>query len=170
MGDEYIVAPARSISHTGDFEFAQLFQSIQSFLKNRGYDLIERKHEYKDFPEGRVIEILMLPQRKVSDDDQIMLEFLFIANNVKQRIEGKKKIDNGNVFVNLRAILFTDIEDNWNSGNGPISQYFGFFRWISDNVLFRYQKEQIKKMGLKDIEEIYDLILLHFNSHQFKRG
>lgn len=170
MGDEYILAQARTISYSGEFNLTDLFSTITTFLKERGFEMIERRHEYKEFPEGKVIEMFMTPMKKVTESDVVLFEFVFVANKITDKIVNKKKVNSGNVFVSLRAVLTTDAENSWDVGKGILSKYYKFIRWVSDNVIFRAQKELIKEASLKDLEELYNLITLHFNGHQYKRG
>ncbi|HLP80044.1 MAG TPA: hypothetical protein VK158_05385 [Acidobacteriota bacterium] len=169
--DEYVVTNAKEFSYNGVFSFKDFYDLLGSFLKERGYDKYEKRHEVKEFADGKTYEFLVLPEKKVTDSEAFTLEIVIVGKGLKPievPIDGKKKtIDQGSLYFYIRAVMYTNKDSRWEDKKNP--EKFTIWRWVADNIVFRGEREKLVQQAKKDIDELYDILTNYLNMHSSKR-
>ena len=167
MSERRIIVPGRVVNYSGFFNGKELYKLIKGIVTDLGYDAwLEKEHNEKNTKTHKQVELLYLPEMKVSDYILLQIEISITYMNLKSGIveyKGKKiKIDDGELEINFRGFMITDYEDRWE--NKP--HYF-FIRTIMDNFVLKPQISKYEKMIEEHIKHLYNDIREYLNTTKY---
>ncbi len=117
MAERLIVVDKDRLEYDGLFDIKEVHKILQDWASDRGYWLVEKIHSETTRPEGKIIDLVLEPFRKVSDYVKYLVKIRVQFSNVKdvvvERDNKKVKVQEGKVSVVMTGILETDYEHRW---------------------------------------------------------
>lgn len=142
------------VKQSGIFSFKDLYSFLYDWLKEEGYDLIEKTYSEKVAGDTKQIDINWEATKEVSDyfKFQIKLDWQILGlKSVEVQKEDKKvKMDSGSLEIKFTGTLIKDYEDKWE--NQP---FWKFMRGIYDKFVI---KNRIDEYQIKLLGEVEDVI------------
>ncbi|MBI3051910.1 hypothetical protein HYY74_05640 [Candidatus Woesearchaeota archaeon] len=136
MAEQRIIVDHLTVSYSGIFNITELYQEIDNFMREKGYDRRELRNQEHVTPEGKYIELELQPWKKVSDYVRHNVRILIRMLKVKEvtvEIDGKKrKMHKGKVYVIIDGIMYMDFEGRWEQ-----RPFYFFLRTIFDKFIYR---------------------------------
>lgn len=102
------------------FDFKKLYQYVQSWFVSRKYDLFEKENTQKDVRYGTELTVKFLAEREVDDyvkhEFEVLMRIPDMDKITVETTEGKKKLDTGDFYVNIKATAIFDYRGFWKEG------------------------------------------------------
>jgi len=169
MAEREVVVDHARLSYEGLFSVPELYKLIDTWIRERGYDKLEKKNIEKIERDGKYIEIEILPWKKITDYAKNVLRLRIIMSNVKDveiERDGKKiKLNQGKVKIVSDAYLETDYEHRWEGK--PI---FFFLRTVFDKYFFKPYTQSYRENVLKDYNDLIGQIKSFLNLYRYSAG
>ena len=141
------------IKQAGIFTFKDLYSFLYDWLREEGYDVIEKSYNEKVSGDSKNIEIKWEATREISDyfKFQVKLDWQILGMKSVdvQKDDKKVKMDSGSLEIKFSGTLIRDYEDRWE--NQP---FWKFMRGIYERYIIksRIDEYQIKLLG--EVEEL----------------
>ncbi|NQU79762.1 hypothetical protein HQ545_08405 [Candidatus Woesearchaeota archaeon] len=118
--DEGKAEPAFRYKYKGVFDYDKLTTFLIKWLKNRGYDINEKKHKHKmSCPHGFEIERVIEGWRKIDDFFQYEVKVsmhLWDAHEVDVTRNGKNvKMWDARIEITIDILVVCDYQNRWSS-------------------------------------------------------
>jgi hypothetical protein len=117
MAERLIVVDKDRLDYDGLFDVKEVHRVFQDWASDKGYWLVEKIHSETTRPEGKIIDLVLEPFRKVSDYVKyiikIRVQFSNVRDVVVERDNKKVKVQEGKVSVVMTGIVETDYEHRW---------------------------------------------------------
>jgi hypothetical protein len=164
MAEEYVAIRNRSIVFEGVFSLKDTYSLIETFLKERGYEHIDKVHEYKMFETDTVVEKKMAPTKKLSDSESYEIEIGLKATNLVpiKTPQGDMHLK-GKIKIALTGTFNTDIDNRFPSGALLV------LRYLADLILLKDYRDSQKKIANKDVDDLYALLLNYFGADFYQK-
>lgn len=105
------------VENTGVFDFGAFYSFSHTWLVDEGYQVIEEKYAESVSGEKRNITAEWKAYKSLSEyfKVEIFIRFVILGmSDVEVQIDGKnKKMNKGNLSIELKGTLITDPESNW---------------------------------------------------------
>jgi len=155
-----------TINYSGLFKASDLYNIIDQWLFDTRYDKRELRNSELLRPEGKYLDLLLLPWKKITDYAKYEIKISIIIKNLTQvevEKEGKKiKMDKGEVIITLDGYLETDYENVWEAK--PV---YYFLRTLFDKYVYKLYTSRFEA-GLKsDIFHLNRIIKGFFNMGRY---
>ncbi|HOI18602.1 MAG TPA: hypothetical protein PLX15_01950 [Candidatus Woesearchaeota archaeon] len=168
MAEKIVMVKPKVISYSGLFIMKELYHTVDSWLKENGYDKEEKKAYEKVSEKGKTIEIKYEPFKKITDYSKYILEIqIRVQNLVSVEItdKGKNKIFNkGDVEVTLQGDKISDYENYWES-----KPFYFFMRTVFRKFILKDEESKQDSKFKDDFDSIAREIKDHLNMHKFIR-
>lgn len=119
MGEELVVVDEVTVSYSGLFKSRDLLREMHEFLNKKGYDKEEKIQEEKVTAKGKKVSMEMEYSKSPSDYVKYIIEIEISIDNLKDVIvtKGEKKVkyNEGEVSVELKSKIKTDLAGKWKS-------------------------------------------------------
>jgi len=153
MVERRLIVDNLTLSYKGIFKAGELYKLIDAYFRERAYTKHELRNYEHSYKEGKQIEVVKEPYRKITDYAKYVIRITLVMTEVKEVEVDKDKVkvrmNQGNIDVQFDGFLEMDYEHRWEKK--PI---FYFLRAIFDQFVFKVHTEKFES-GLKD--EVYDL-------------
>jgi len=140
------------INHTGIFNFKDYYSFASNWLKQEGYNLVEKKYAEEITGDTKKLEIVWEAKKKISDYFKFVIKITIMPFNLKSveiQREGKKiKTNQGGIEIRMQAILVKDYEHKWE--DRPI---WKFLRGIYDRYIITSRISSYENKLKEEIEE-----------------
>lgn len=117
MAERLVVIDKARVDFDGLFEVKGVLDVLKEWASDKGYWIIEKVHSETSRPEGRMIDFVLEPFKKMSDYVKYVLKVRLQFSNVKDVVidrDGHKvKVQEGKVSVLITGIVETDYEHKW---------------------------------------------------------
>ncbi len=117
MAEREIVVDKQRLSYEGLFNVLDLYNLINEWLEEKGYDKREIQNFENVSPQGKYIELLMQPWKKITDYAKIEIRMRIIMSEVKEvdieKDGARVRLNQGKVQMVFDAMLTTDYENRW---------------------------------------------------------
>ena len=117
MAERMTVVDGEKINYTGLFDFKELYNLIDAFLWQKGFDKRIRKSEIHSSADSKFAHVIMQPWKRVSEyvKHEIKIDIsVHHAKDETREIDGvKKKFTNGTISITFWAYLVTDYQSKW---------------------------------------------------------
>ncbi len=157
MAERRIIVDNLKLSYKGLFRITDLYQMIDNWLREKGYDKREIRNQEHVTKEGKYVELEMQPWKKITDYANTLIRIevkMFNVTDVIIEKEGKKmKYNKGRIHVRLDAYLETDYEHRWEQR--PI--YF-FIRTLFDKYVYSSYTHQFEGELAENTNQLHDVI------------
>lgn len=166
MAEQRIVVDHLNINYTGIFNITELYQLIDNFIREKGFDKRELRNQEHVTPEGKYIELELQPWKKVSDYVRHQLRVLIRMIKVKEvtiEIDGKRrKMHKGKVIIIIDGIMYTDFEGRWEQ-----RPFYFFLRTIFDKFIYRSYTGQFEDLLVENCGQLYNTAKAYLNMHRY---
>ena len=117
MSETKLVVDHLKLSYEGLFSVTELYQLIDSWLREKGFDKRETRNQEHVTSEGKYIELVLQPWKKVTDyakhEIKIQIHITRLKDVEVKKNGHKMKLNNGRVLITLDGYLVTDYENRW---------------------------------------------------------
>ncbi len=152
MPERIIVVEGLTITYEGLFNIRDLYDVMEHWFKERGYDKYEKKNFEQVLKDGRDIYIETWPTKALTDYARITMKIMIHVKKMKDVIVKKDNMDikmnQGKVNVEFKGYLLTDWENRW---DGKPLFYFlrtAFDRWVYPVNTSKWQAAVAEEVNL----------------------
>jgi len=135
MSERLIVVDKERLEFSGLFDVKSVFRVMQQWASDKGYWLVEIKHVESVKPEGKWIDMDLMPFKKFTDYAKsvikIRAQFQELKDVVVDRDGHKVKLQEGKIVMIFDGILETDYEGRWES-----KPLFFFLRTLFEKYVY----------------------------------
>ncbi|MFO7711353.1 MAG: hypothetical protein R6V53_06305 [Candidatus Woesearchaeota archaeon] len=125
MPEREVIVNKKRINYEGLFDSKGVYKIIEDYFDGLNYDKVEKKNIEVVKPEGKYVEILLEPYKKISDYIKVIVKIRMIISDLKEieieREKKKVKINQGNLQIIIDGYYETDHQNKWQAN--PI-RYF----------------------------------------------
>lgn len=166
MAERMTILDGEKISYKGLFDFKEVYNLIDAYLWQKGFDKRIRKNEEHNSQDSKYAHIIMQPWKRVSEYIKHEIKLDIAVHHAKdeiREIDGvKKKFTNGTISITFWGYMVTDYEGRW-AGK---AEYF-FLRTIMDKWVYKTQHQSSASMLKNDIRLLKGEIESYLNLHKF---
>lgn len=145
------------VKHKGYFNFKDLYNFCQEWLKDEGYDLAEDQYTEKITNDGKEVIIRWTAKKEISDYFRNIIELRWHILHMKDaqvEVDGKKKkINEGDIKITFSADLERDYEKRWEDRPG-----WKFMRGIYDRYVIRTRIDEYEKRLIEKAAEFIEQV------------
>ena len=167
MPEQRIVVDHLTVSYTGIFSVVELYQTIDNFMREKGYDRRELRNQEHVTTEGKYIELELQPWKKVSDYVRHQVRILIRMIKIKEitiEIDGKKrKMNKGKVYIIIDGLMYTDFEGRWEQ-----RPFYFFLRTVFDKFIYRTYTNQFEDLLVETCSQLHLTIKSYLNLYKYK--
>lgn len=165
MVERTLIIDHKTLSYEGLFSVKELYQVVNKWTYDRGYDSREMKNFEHVYPNGKQIEIELWPWRKFTDYTKMFLKIHFLMTNVKE-VEIKKgglktKMNQGKVIMTINAYHETDYENKW-----EVKPLFVFLRTLFDKYIFAVHTGKHEQLIIDEVNHLVHVVKGYLNIHR----
>ena len=166
MAERELLINKKRLTYEGLFNVLDLYNVINEWLEEKNYDKREITNTEKITPEGKYIEILLQPWKKISDYAKIEHRIRIIMADVKdvevEKDGVKVMLNQGKLRFVFDTMITTDYENRWEGK--PV--YF-LIRELFDKYIYKGVNELDKKQAITDFNQLYSLIRAYLNLYRY---
>ena len=166
MPEQRIVVDHLTISYSGVFSVIELYQTIDNFMREKGYDRRELLNQEHVTPEGKYIELHLQPWKKVNDYVRHQVKIIIRMIKIKElvvEVDGKrKKMNKGKVFIIIDGYMFTDFEGRWEQ-----KPFYFFLRTLFDKFIYRSYTGQFEDLLVETCSQLHLTVKGYLNLHKY---
>ena len=166
MPEKKIVVEDLKLEYEGLFDMAELYKLIERWFRDQNYEKKEIRNVEQVGPEGKYIELELMPWRKVSDYAKYEIKLRMFANKVKEvEIEKdgvKMKMNQGKITIFIDGYFTTDYEGKWESRPGLF-----FWRTIMDKYFYRGPLVKLESAMVEEISNLHTTLKAFLNLYRY---
>jgi hypothetical protein len=136
MPEREVIIDKLRMTYEGLFSVAELYTMIDEWFREKGYDKKESKNIEVVRPEGKQIELVLEPWKKVTDYAKNIIKIRILMTDIKdvevEKDHTKVKLNQGKIQLVFDAFMETDYESRWEGK--PI---FYFIRTVFDKYFYK---------------------------------
>ncbi|MBI2547878.1 hypothetical protein HYW21_00865 [Candidatus Woesearchaeota archaeon] len=167
MAERRIVVDRMKLGYKGLFDARELYAYIDRWYRQMGYTKQELRNYEHVYPEGKQIEVVYEPYRKITDFHKFVIRVELIMNNVKevivQREQHKAKLNQGHVEIIITGYMETDYEHRWEG-----KPYYYFIRALYDQFIYKVKFDRFEGGLVEEINELYGQLKAFLNLYRFE--
>ncbi len=160
------IVEGESLSYMGLFKVKEVYDLIEKWCYEMGYDHQELKNYQEHYDEGKQIIIEARPNKRITDYAKIEIRIFMIFSEIKdvevERGETKEVYNKGKVDIIFDLFLVTDWENTWQNKG-----FYYFLRTIFDKFIYKSYTQKFEKNALRDYEDIKDKIKDYLNMYKY---
>ena len=165
MSEKKLVVDHLKLQYDGLFESTALYQYIDEWLREKGFDKREVRNREHVSPQGKFVEIEMQPWKKITDYAKHIIRIEVRMTKLKDvEVEQEKhkiRMQKGKVVVTIDAFLETDYEHRWEQR--PL--YF-FLRTIFDKFIYRSYTSRFEDLLVESVNQLHTGIKSFLNMYK----
>ncbi|MCD6464057.1 hypothetical protein J7L02_00845 [Candidatus Woesearchaeota archaeon] len=166
MPEWRLISNEHVITYQGFIDVHKLYEFIDKWFKDHGYEVERLETEEQDLPEGRQVIIDYRAVKKLTDYAAVGIWTGIKAFNLKPatvEVHGHKlNVFKGKVSVSFKPWLITDVRERWQG----IPLYY-VLRSILEKVLFKSHNSRFKDIARRDLETVELEVKAFFNMKRF---
>lgn len=166
MSERELIVDHLRLQYEGLFDATELYALIDHYFRDKGFDKRDLKNIEKVRPEGKYIEIEMMPWKKTTDyfKEEIKLRIIMEKlREVEVEKDGRKiRLNQGKLSIVFDGYFTTDYEHRWEGK----PTYF-FIRTLFDKFFFKPYTEKYKGQLVNDVNELHTMIRSFLNLYRF---
>lgn len=136
MAERDIIVDKMRVTYEGLFSVTELYKMMDEWFEEKNYDKKELKNVENVTPEGKYIELLVEPWKKVTDYAKNVIRIRMIMTDIKdvevEKDGVKVKLNQGKIQIVFDAYLETDYENRWEQ-----KPTFFLIRTLFDKYFFK---------------------------------
>jgi len=165
MSEVRLIVDHLRLKYTGPFNATDLFNHINAFLKERGWDIKIDKEFEQNTQTGKYIEWQVNPWKRITDYVRYWPKIRILVHDYKKvdAIADKKKVTvgNGRMTIYIDAYLELDESQRWEG-----IPFFQFLRSLYNNFIYRIYTERFEQRLSYDMHHLYDTIERFLNVYR----
>ena len=165
--EKYLVVDGLTVAFEGLFSMHELFEMIDEWFRMKGYDKKETLNFEKIKKTGKYIEILLEPNKKLTDYIESYFWIKIIGEEIKDaEVKHKKtkvKLNHGKLNITIRSFLITDYEDKWAG-----KPYNFLVRTLFDRFIYKRMIDKYKNEIVNHASQLAREIKSLLNLYKFK--
>lgn len=165
MPEQRIVVDHLTVSYSGIFNITELYQLVDNFFREKGYDKREMRNQEHVTPEGKYIELEFQPWKKVSDYVRHVVKVLVRMLKVKEvtvEVDGKRrKMHKGKVYIIIDGYMYTDFESRWEQ-----RPFYFFLRTIFDKFIYKSYTTMFEDLLVETCSQFHLTVKAYLNMHK----
>lgn len=166
MTERRIVVDKLRLTYTGIFSVVELYQLIDRWTREKGYDKRENKNVEEVKPSGKNIELDIEPWKKITDYVRSSIHMRIIMSDIKE-VEVEKdnlkvKMNQGKVQIIIDGWLDTDYENRWEGH--PI---FFFLRSVFEKYVYKPFTVGYENYVASDVSHLHSTIKSFLNLYRY---
>lgn len=166
MAEMRLIVDHEKLNYEGLFNVKELYQLIDNFFREKGFDKREVRNEEHIRPDGKYIMLELMPWKKITDyiNHIIRVEIkMFGVTDVEiEKNKHKIRLSKGRINIIFDAYLQTDYEHRWEQ-----RPMFFFLRTIFDKFVYKiYTQEAIGQLKANTYE-LKDIIKGFLNLYKY---
>ncbi len=169
MSERRLVIDHMTLTYEGLFDLHELYTLINLWLKDKGFDLREQRNQEQVRPNGKFIEVEMLPWKKITDYARHVIRLNIRILSMKDAVveeDGKRvKLNKGMIKLVMDGYLDTDYEDRWES-----KPFYFFIRTLFDKFVYRTYSTQYEELLVENCLQLHSTIKAFLNLYQYEYG
>ncbi len=158
-----------TLSYDGLFDLHELYSLINQWLRDKGFDLREQRNQEQVRPNGKFIEVEMLPWKRITDYARHVIRLNIKVLNMKDAVveeDGKRmKLNKGTIRMVMDGYLDTDYEDRWES-----KPFYFFIRTLFDKFVYRTYSTQYEELLVENCLQLHSTMKAFLNLYQYEYG
>ena len=167
MAEKYIVVDQLKTEYEGLLDINGLYNLIDSWLFEKGYDKNEKKNQEIILDDGsRSMYFEMRPWKKTTEYAKNTLKIQVFVTKLKDvEIEQngmKIKTNQGHLLIIINGYLQTDWQSRWN--NKP---FLYFMNIMMDKYIFGYYTSNFRSNTLADVNDVHTKIKNFLNMYKY---
>lgn len=166
MAERMTVVDGEKIQYKGLFDFKELYNIIDAYLHQKGFDKRVRRNEEHVLKDNKFIHVILHPWKKISEYAKHEIKMDISVHNAKEEyreIDGvKRKLTNGVVEIMFYGYLVTDYEGRWEQR----PEYF-FLRTVFDKFVYKLQTQNFAALLKGDVRLLKGEVESFLNLHRF---
>ncbi len=167
MAEINFVAKKDSLSYDGVLSIPEFYLTIDTWLKEKGYDKLETKNEEIVEKNGKYVELILEPWKKLTDYSKSVIRIHIRMHNITDvtvEIDGNKKnLNKGKVVTETEGFMMNDYEDRWES-----HPMYYFIRTIFDKFFFSIYTKKNADHVVGDVKDLRATIKSFLNLYRIK--
>jgi len=159
MGFEELLVDKEKFSSDIVLDLQDFITYFRRVIRKRGYEQIEKVQDNKISPEGLKTVLLQWQCNKEFDDyHEGKITFKILLLNAKEK-KSKEKIVEGNLSLEVKAILESDRKDIWSNKSWII-----FLRHFFDKFIQSERKSSLQKELKEDVSYFLESVKRYVSS------
>lgn len=124
------VSPSAGIQlhEKATFDFHKLYKFMQEWLVSKKYEFYEKENTHKDTRSGTEIIMQFVGEREIDDyvkyEIKVLMRIYDMEKVTVETKEGKKKLDMGMMYINIKATAIIDYMGIW--GKTKFNRFLGY--------------------------------------------
>ncbi|MEM4336653.1 MAG: hypothetical protein QXG86_01485 [Candidatus Woesearchaeota archaeon] len=166
MPEQKLVVEGIEINYEGLFSMREIYKLIDDWLRDYDYDKVEKVNTEYLRPEGKYVELILEPEKKVSDYVKNIIKIKLIGRNLKDvdiEEDGiKKRMQEGNLYITFTGVLETDYEGKWEQ-----KPTLFFLRIIVDKYIYKFYTDKFENALARDVKELSNQVKSFLNLYKY---
>ncbi|MFP4403134.1 MAG: hypothetical protein ACOC3X_03475 [Nanoarchaeota archaeon] len=154
------------IKYEGLFRLNDLYDVIEHWTKERGYDKQEKINHEQILKTGREIFVETQPTKAFTDYDRVNIKINIIVKNMKDVMIKQDNLDvlmnQGKVVVSLTGYYITDYAGRWEG-----KPWFFFLRAVFDKWIYPVNTSKHESAANEEVNHLYQLIKGYLNMNKY---
>ncbi len=168
MAERYPVVEHMTLSYNGLFNVTELYKTINSWCKEKGYDRREMRNEEHIYPSGKFIDMELMPFKKVSDYAMFVIRMQITMHDVKEvdveKNKYKQRLNQGKIDIIFDSFLETDYEGRWEQ-----NPFYFFVRTVFDKFIYRNYTRRFEENLTSDTNHLHTTIKSFLNLYRVNK-
>ena len=166
MPEQKLVVEGIEVGYEGILNIKEIYKIIDDWIRDYDYDKIEKINTEYLRPEGKYVELVLEPEKKVSDYVKNIVKVKLIARNLKdvdvEEDGRKKKMQEGSLIVTFTGVLETDYEGRWEQ-----KATIFFLRVLVDKYIYKFYTDKFENALAKDVKELSTQVKSFLNLYKY---
>ena len=169
MSERRLVVDHLRIKYEGLFDFFELYRLIDSWFREKAYDKRELRNQEHVKPDGKYIELVLMPWKKINDYARHVIRMEIRAFHLKEvvvKIDNRKvKLNQAKLDIIIDGYLDTDYEDRFES-----KPFYFFIRTLFDKFIYGPYSAQFEGLLVENVTQLHTLIKSFLNLNRYEHG
>ena len=166
MAERVLVVDHLKLNYEGIFNVTELYQIVDTYLRDKGFDKKEVRNMEIIRPEGKYIEIELEPWKKITDYAKHVLKIRIRMLHVKeikvQRENYTVKLNKGRVNITFDGFLETDYEHRWEQ-----KPFYFFLRTMFDKFVYPGYTRQWEGILKENVYQLHSTLKTFLNLYRY---
>lgn len=166
MPEKRTIVDGLTIQYEGLFNFNDLYDVIEHWTKENGYDKGEAKNYEQVLKDGRDVMVELTPWKSFSDYARIQHKIVIHAKKMKDVVVKKDKMDvkmnQGKVVIEFTGYFITDYAGRWEGK--PI---FYLLRAIIDKWVYPVNTSKFEGAVSEEVNMLYRNVKGYLNMNRY---
>lgn len=155
-----------NVQYEGLFKMSEVYDLIEQWTKEKGYDKNELKNHEQVLKDGRDIFIDSRPTKAFSDYDRIIIKMIIHVKNMKDVIVKKDGLDvpmnQGKLNIHFTGYLVTDWGGRWES-----KPWYFFLRTVFDRWVYGSNTSVFEGAVSQEVNHLYRNVKGYLNMNRY---